>query len=123
MTGAAANSGPKAKALVVDDEALIRMSVCDMLQEIGFEAAEAGNGRDGLAVLAQDPAIGLLVADMGLPGMSGEELVRQARALRPQLRVVIATGRSASESAGFSGVSFLGKPFDLAGLRHAIEAA
>lgn len=114
------------KALVVEDEALIRLNLCDMLGEMGFEAAQASNGNDGFALIEQDSGIGLLVADLGLHGMSGEELVRRARALRPQLKIVVATGRSAAANAQLTaetGARFLGKPFDFAALRRAVEGA
>lgn len=112
------------KALVVEDEALIRLNLCDMLEEMGHEAAQASNGQEGLALLDQDPGIGLLISDLGLHGMRGEDLVRRARALRPHLKIVVATGRSASAFAGLgaeTGARFLAKPFDLADLRRVLE--
>jgi DNA-binding response OmpR family regulator len=112
------------KALVVEDEALIRLNLCDMLEEMGFETAQAGNGKDGLAALEQDVNIDVLIADLGLHGMSGEELVRHARALRPQLKIIVATGRSAAANTQLTadtGARFLGKPFDFADLRRAVE--
>jgi DNA-binding response OmpR family regulator len=112
------------KALVVEDEALIRLSLCDMLEEMGFATAQAANGNDGLAKLEQDAGIEVLIADLGLHGMSGEELVRRARALRPQLTIVVASGRSAgaiARLAAETGARYLGKPFDFADLRSVVE--
>jgi DNA-binding NtrC family response regulator len=117
-------TGAIAKALVVEDEALIRMNTCFMLEEMGMEAVEAGNAEDALQLLAQDSGIGVLIADLGLPGIGGEELVRQARALRPSLRIVVASGRSSRDQVGnpaFEGVFRLGKPFDAADLRRALN--
>ena len=112
------------KALIVEDEALIRLNLCDMLEEMGLETAQAANGDDGLAILERDQSIGLLVADLGLHGMSGEELVRRARGMRPQLKIIVATGRSAAANAELTaqtGARFLGKPFDFDDLRRAME--
>jgi len=112
------------KALIVEDEALIRLNLCDMLEEMGLETAQAANGDDGLAILERDAGIGVLIADLGLHGMSGEELVRRAREMRPQLKIIVATGRSAAANAGLTaetGALFLGKPFDFDDLRHAVE--
>jgi DNA-binding response OmpR family regulator len=112
------------KALVVEDEALIRLNLCDMLEELGFETAQAANGGDGLNLLEGDNDITVLIADLGLQGMNGEELVRRARALRPELKIVVATGRSAAANAQLTaetGAMFLGKPFDFADLRRAVE--
>jgi len=112
------------KAIVVEDEALIRLNLCDMLEDMGFETAQAANGSDGLTLLEQDAEIGVLIADLGLHGMSGEELVRRARVLRPQLKIIVATGRSAianTQLTAETGARFLGKPFDFADLRRAVE--
>lgn len=111
------------KALVVEDEALIRMNTCFMLEEMGVQAVEAGSAEDALEVLARDSGIGVLIADLGLPGMGGVELVREARTLKPSLRIVVASGRSSREQAenpDFDGVFRLSKPFDSAELRRAL---
>ncbi|HEY1709264.1 MAG TPA: CHASE3 domain-containing protein [Rhizomicrobium sp.] len=112
------------KALVVEDVALIRMTTVDMLAELGFETLEAGNGAEALKMLEDDSSIDLLLTDLGLPGMSGGALSAAARVLRPDLKIVIASGYS-SESAS-EGVpedaTFLQKPFDLLQLRRAVEA-
>ena len=112
------------KALVVEDEALIRLNLCDMLEEMGLEAAQAANGTDGLKLLEQDSDIAVLIADLGLHGMSGEELVRRARALKPNLKIIVASGRAAGAIAQLTaetGARYLGKPFDFADLRRAVE--
>jgi DNA-binding response OmpR family regulator len=112
------------KALVVEDEALIRLNLCDMLEEMGIETAQAANGKDGLAMLEQDTGIGVLIADLGLHGMAGEELVRRARALRPEMKIIVATGRSTAANTQLTaetGARFLGKPFDFVDLRRALE--
>ena len=112
----------KEKALVVEDEALIRMSVCDMLAEMGLETIDTGNAHEGLTLLAEDPSIDVLIADLGLPDLSGEELVRRARGLRPELKIIISTGHSGARTQPvFAGVAFLAKPYDIAGLRRAVE--
>ena len=114
------------KALVVEDEALIRLNLCDMLEELGIATEQAANGKDGLAALESDGTFDLLVADLGLHGMSGDELVRRAHALKPGLKIIVASGRSASAIADLiaaTGARFLGKPFDFDDLRRAVEGA
>jgi DNA-binding NtrC family response regulator len=116
---------PNKKVLVVDDEALIRMSMSDMFEELGWASLEAGNADEAFALLERDPGIALMVADLQLPGMSGEELVRRTRKLHPELKVIVATGHAPERYASrpeFAGVAFLGKPFDLEALRRAVEA-
>ena len=114
------------KALVVDDEVLIRMATTEMAEEIGLRTAEAGDGREALAKLAADPEIDVLLTDLGLPGMPGAELIRQARAQRPSLAVIVMSGygRDATADAGLpKDTVFLSKPFDVENLRRAVFPA
>jgi signal transduction histidine kinase/DNA-binding response OmpR family regulator len=116
---------PKRKVLVVEDEALIRMTTLDMIEELGFAYAEAGAGPEALAILAADPQIEILLTDLGLPGMSGAQLVEEARKLRPGIAVIVASGYSTESAPGdgaLQGVHYLGKPFNLTQLRQAMEA-
>ncbi|HEY2068141.1 MAG TPA: response regulator [Rhizomicrobium sp.] len=116
----------KRKILVVEDEALIRMTTVDMIEEIGLTYAEAGDGMEALKILAADPAIDILLTDLGLPGMRGTELVVEARKLRPGLPVIIASGYSTETTPGekgLEGVIYLGKPFNLTQLRTAVQQA
>ncbi len=113
---------PRARAgetvLVVDDEPAIRMLVCEVLDELGYAAAEAGDAREGLAVLRSDRPIDLLITDVGLPnGMNGRQLADAARRERPELRVLFITGYA--ESAALppgrlgEGMDVITKPFGL----------
>ena len=111
------------KVLVVDDEALVRMATVEMVSECGLAVDEAGDGAEALKRLADDPEIDVLLTDLGLPGMPGAELIRQARALRPSLAIVVASGysRDGTVDAGLpQDAEFLSKPFDVAKLRRAI---
>ncbi|HEY5237725.1 MAG TPA: CHASE3 domain-containing protein [Rhizomicrobium sp.] len=108
------------KVLVVEDVALIRMSTLDMLSEIGIETAEAGNGTEALECLDGDADIDVLLTDLGLPGMSGAELVAEARKRRPDLRIIVASGYSSESYTTIKfdkSITLLPKPFDLAQLR------
>jgi CheY-like chemotaxis protein len=118
--------GEKKRALVVEDEPLIRMTICDMLEELGIAFIEADNGRDALKLLEGEASLAVLIADLGLPDIRGEDLVKSARSLRPHLKIVVATGRSADTGKTnpvFEGVAFLEKPFDVAQLGRAIASA
>jgi signal transduction histidine kinase/CheY-like chemotaxis protein len=114
----------RGKVLVVEDIVLIRMSTVDMIEQIGFEAVEAGDGAEALALLQADPAIEILLTDLGLPGMNGRQLVEEARRLKPGIKVIIASGYSTESSAGGrpedAGIISLVKPYDLAQLRRAL---
>jgi len=111
------------KALIVEDMALIRMTTVDMLSELGLQAVEAGDGASALELIDRDPEIDVMIADLGLPGMSGRELVAEVRRRRPELKIVIASGDSSALTRGeeiFAGVVFLAKPYDIEQLRRAV---
>ncbi|HEY5083338.1 MAG TPA: response regulator, partial [Rhizomicrobium sp.] len=114
--------GAISKVLVVEDIPIIRMATMDMIAEIGLRAAEAGDGSEALALLERDPEIAILLTDLGLPGMNGRQLVEKARALRPGLKVIIASGYSSDANGHGRDVGHLTKPFDVGQLRRALEA-
>src|SRR3954471_15535056 len=67
--------------LVVEDEGLVRMFVTDVLEEAGFEVAEAENAEAGLLALHARPDVRVLFTDVNMPGrIDGLELARIARA-------------------------------------------
>jgi CheY-like chemotaxis protein len=88
---------PRAQAgetvLIVDDDPDIRMLVATVLEELGYAAVEAGDGKSGLKVLQSNTRIDLLITDVGLPGdMNGRQVADVARASRPNLKVLFITG-------------------------------
>jgi CheY-like chemotaxis protein len=122
---AAVADRPHGKVLVVEDVMLIRMATVDMIEQLGFEALEAGDGAEALSVLQKNPDIGILLTDLGLPGMNGRQLVEEARRLRPDLKVIVASGYSTEAQAGGrpdGEIAHLTKPFDLGQLRRALGA-
>jgi PAS domain S-box-containing protein len=118
-----ANSIPKERAplsiLFVEDDELIRAATSELLRELGHAVIEAGDATAALAILEVNH-VDLLVTDVHLPGLSGEQLARRARVLRPHLAVVFATGgQHVSEIAGYT---VLRKPYDLSALLAVLEA-
>ncbi|HET9146817.1 MAG TPA: PAS domain S-box protein [Acetobacteraceae bacterium] len=87
---------PRARAaesvLIVDDEASIRLSASEMLSNLGYSVRVAGDAASALAMLEQGVPADMLIADIGLPGMNGPQLVEAARRLRPELKVLFITG-------------------------------
>ncbi len=118
-------TAPRGKILVVEDVALIRMTTMDMVEQMGFDAAEAADAAEALEILRTDDAIAILLTDLGLPGMNGRQLVEEALRQKPHLKVIIASGYSTNEDEGANlpaNVGYLTKPFDMAQLRRALEA-
>ncbi len=94
---AAAGEVPRAAAgqtvLVVDDEPLVRMFVTEVLEELGYQPLEAGDGIAGMKILGSEARIDLLITDVGLPnGLNGRQLAEAARELRPALKILFITG-------------------------------
>jgi signal transduction histidine kinase/FixJ family two-component response regulator len=121
----ASASGPARplRVLVVEDDVVVRTATIDGLAELGHAGVEASNGRDALQKL--EPSLDLLLTDIGLPDMSGEDLAAQCLKRQPQLRVIFATGYNiALDATGTDApATFLGKPFVLADLKRAVETA
>ncbi len=80
--------------LVVEDDTIVRLTVCECLEDAGLEILDAGNAAAALAILEKPPyRIIVLVTDLNLgPGDNGLALAAKARRRLPRLRVVYATG-------------------------------
>lgn len=78
--------------LVVEDEAIVRMLLVEALREQGSTVLEAEDGNAALTILASPTGIDLLVTDVGLPGISGQQIAETARSMRPHLKVLFLTG-------------------------------
>jgi CheY-like chemotaxis protein len=104
--------------LVVDDEAQVRALACETLAMLGYDVLDAESGEEALKVLeATRPDIMLL--DYAMPGMSGAELARLARARWPDVPIIFASGYAdtqAVEEALGGQALILRKPFDMATL-------
>jgi two-component system chemotaxis response regulator CheY len=70
------------RTLVIDESRAVRLIILDILRAMGSEAIEAGDGREGLERLREDPDINLGLVDWNMPVMSGLEFVRAVRADR-----------------------------------------
>ena len=117
--------GRKAKPiLVVEDESIMRESLRDWLAEAGYHVETAEEGEKALKAIAERD-FGLLILDLRLPGTGGIDLLRQARAKRPQLKGIIITAypsvQTAVEAMKEGAVDYLTKPFDLNRLEESIR--
>src|SRR6201999_4516631 len=90
---------------------------------IGCKVKEARTAQEALKILDQQP-VDILLADVGLPGVSGLQLARDVHARRPDLPVVLATGDSGVKSeAARLGAIVIVKPYTPASLRQGLEHA
>jgi PAS domain S-box-containing protein len=129
--GAAATAGKTArvrplKVLLVDDHEGVRTTTAALLRDLGHSVAEASDGAGVLSLLRGDPGCcELLITDYAMPHVSGAEVIRQARALRPGLPAVIITGYADAQSISRrpEDVLVLAKPFTADQLTAAVAAS
>ena len=110
--------------LVVDDEAPIRQIARRILEDEGYQVTEASNGLEAIELLAQGVPLDLLIADLDMPQLGGDEMVRRVRATRPDLKVLYATGhidRLMDTRPLWEGEAFLDKPCSVKGLLQAVS--
>ena len=81
--------------LVIDDDPACRHSFGALLRRLGHQVDEAEGGVAGLALLRQTP-VDLVLTDLRMPGLTGWEVARLAKALHPRLPVVLVTGSARS---------------------------
>jgi CheY-like chemotaxis protein len=79
-------------ALLVDDEACIRVSTSDMLNALGFAVREASSAESALAAIDGGLLPELLITDHLMPGMTGVQLARLVRERRPNIKTLIVSG-------------------------------
>jgi two-component system cell cycle sensor histidine kinase/response regulator CckA len=101
--------------LLVEDESGIRLALVRALSREGYDAIAAANGAEAMRLLSDRTDIDLIVTDLTMPEMTGEQLAHRVEAERPGLPVVLMSGYSPSLVESASGVRgghhFLQKPF------------
>jgi CheY-like chemotaxis protein len=110
--------------LVVEDQEPVRRQACRILQAHGYEVTEAPGGEEALA---DWHAVDVLVTDVVMPGMTGQQLAQLALERNPELRVVYMSGHTEDvlvrNGARTRNLAFVQKPFTRATLLRAIEDA
>ncbi|MBT9238196.1 response regulator [Pseudomonas sp. MG-2] len=106
------------RILLVEDQAALRVVVCEVLEELGYRVDAFENGPAALAHLQAGERPDLLLSDIGLPGgLNGRQLAERCRERHPDLKVLFITGydESAALSDGqlLQGTQVLTKPFEL----------
>lgn len=105
-----------ARVLVVDDELSLRLTLLANLEVEGFDVVGAADAVEALE-LVKAQRFDLVLSDIRMPGMSGTELFRRIKLLRPDLPVILMTGfaleRDVQEAIGNGAFAVLSKPFDV----------
>lgn len=108
-------AGRQLRLLVVEDEVFIRMFICDVLRDAGYDVVEAVNGDEALDILKAGVAIDLVLTDVRMPGSTdGLALLAFVRKHLAHLPVIITSGHLECEIALARGAAqFLAKPFNV----------
>ena len=114
--------------LVVDDDETVRLVAQHMLERSGFTVLTARDGSEAVSTFrAARDKIALVLLDLTMPALSGEEAFRAMRQVRPDVRVVLMSGYSSQELAarfGAEGLAgFIQKPFRVDELEACLTAA
>ena len=113
------------RILIVDDDTLTRRFVDRVLREAGFETAVAEGGVEAIAVAQDFQPVDLVLTDLMMPGMSGDELARRLRKVDPGLKVLYLTGYSdllfRERPALWEDEAYLEKPCSATGLLQAVS--
>jgi CheY-like chemotaxis protein len=101
--------------LVVEDDASVRAMATNTLQHLGYTVRQASEGKGALEILREAAHIDLLFTDMIMPnGMSGHDLIRAARQIRPSIKLLLTSGYSEQfikPANNAPDVRLLGKPY------------
>ena len=109
-----------ARILVIEDDPVFRELVSRYLKHIGYEVLTASNGLEGVQAFRSCPAfIDLVLTDLRMPVMTGNDAVTQIWKTRPDAKVICMTG--SWEDLRLKGIPVLTKPFSLKDLGHSIS--
>ncbi len=116
----------KPVALVIEDEALVRMFIIDQLHDLGFEVIDAGSASEGLRAARNHEQLDVVIVDRGLPDRDGLDVVAELRMQLPSLPVIIASGYGDlldhTSLRNDAHIRFMSKPYDIDALTTALRA-
>ncbi len=113
----------RATILVAEDDESVRGIAVRTLEAAGFSVLAADSGQAALELARRHGDIELLLTDLRMPHLSGEELAQRLRASLPELPVIYCSGYGEEVEAGIAGASFLAKPYVPAELLARVDAA
>ena len=109
--------------LVVEDEPILRLLAVDIVEEAGFEAVEAADANEAVAILEARQDIRLVFTDIDMPGgMDGLKLAASIRDRWPPIEVIVTSGKPIPLGLVLPArVIFIPKPFDIEKLTGALQ--
>ena len=120
--------GGQETLLVVDDEKAILEACAEMLKSLGYSVLTAESGEKALDIFQRDPAaIDLVILDLNMTGMGGLKCLQQMRVLKPQAKVLVATGYAErgleDQVLDLGGIGLLSKPYQFSKLLAVVRGA
>jgi PAS domain S-box-containing protein len=107
--------------LFVDDDPLIALSTTEMLEDLGHQVIGASSGLHALKIIGSEQPIDLMMTDHVMPGMTGIELAKASRELRPTLPILLATGYADLPEGAQLDLPRLAKPYHQDQLRDRLD--
>jgi len=115
MTAPLAVAGSRT-VLVIDDEPMVRVLLCRLLEEWGFKAVEADNGKSALQLARKlNGGLSMVITDLAMPYMDGYEFAQAFRQVYPDVPILFMTGKcpaAVADSLSRGREQLLFKPFD-----------
>lgn len=112
--------------LIVDDEPLMRLSMVDALEAVGYDVHAASTGLEGIEALAKRP-VELVITDLRLPGADGLSVLKACKEQSPQTEVIVITAHGSVETAvgamKLGAYDYITKPFQMEELLLIVERA
>ncbi|MCY3415031.1 MAG: response regulator [Candidatus Heimdallarchaeota archaeon] len=117
-------SDSNSSIMIVDDDPMIRKLIGRMLKVKGYESVQAESGDEALELTKQH-VISAAIVDLHMPGLSGEDTIKEFAKKYPKIKLILSTGDGMTIDKEYFksiGVSiFLNKPFDMDDLFQAIS--
>lgn len=112
--------------LIVDDDPNVREAMTDILEIADIQTVTANNGKEGVAAYQANPKeIDLVILDLVMPVMNGEDALNALLTIDPSVQVLVSSGFGEAETVrrliGKGAVDFLQKPFDLHALINMVK--
>ena len=116
-----------AKILIIDDEDKFRNSLSQRLKVREYENITLNSGNDAVKTIRNDNEIDVVILDRQMPGMKGEEVLKEIKKYRPEIQVIMMTGYGSMESAVEAGklkaFRYLEKPSEIDKITEVIDSA
>lgn len=116
-------AGTRTVVLIVEDEILVRMDAIEVVEAGGFEAVEANNADEAIAILEQRNDIVLIFTDIDMPGsMDGLKLAHFVKGRWPPIKIIATSGHARITAKDLpQGSRFMSKPYKATEIADAIH--